>query len=158
LIEQLCGKKYPDFALAVLVPMIESVEDVPTQARMWESTFNAFLARPDLAADLRMAEGRMFEKSGDYAKAGQCYTDVIRRFINSTSVAMAAVLRAETMLRKMDQDAKVLDLYKWASSIAVPPASGRGTVFEKESNWYKLHAAYEHKLALANGGSRSRTQ
>jgi hypothetical protein len=150
LVQQLCGQKYPDFALSILIPMVQTVDDPDVQVGIWEKAFQAFTLRPDLAADLRMCEAQLFETKHEYAKAGECYTDVIRRFVNVTPQAVEAVAKAEEMLNKMNQSAKVLELYRWAASLAIRPGQTINSPFEKETNWYRLNEAYKRKLAQSN--------
>ena len=69
LLQKLCGQKYPDFALAVLGPMISTVQDPAEQARLWQAAQASFQSRPDLAADVRMHEAEVYEQAGDLAKA-----------------------------------------------------------------------------------------
>lgn len=150
LVQQLCGQKYPDFALSILIPMVKTVDDPNVQVRIWETAFNAFSIRPDLAADLRMCEAQLFEDKAEYAKAGECYMDVIKRFVNVTPQAVDAVHKAEEMLNKMHQGGKVLELYKWAASLAIRPGQTINSPFENETNWYRLNEGYKKKLAEAS--------
>ncbi len=152
LVQELCGQKYPDFALSILMPMVKTVDDPNVQVRIWEKAFSAFLLRPDLA-DLRMCEAQLFEDKAEYSKAGECYMDVIKRFVNVTPQAVDAVHKAEEMLNKMHQGGKVLELYKWAASLAIRPGQTINSPFENETNWYRLNEAYKNKLAEANQSS-----
>ncbi|MHC4827586.1 MAG: hypothetical protein ACYTEY_13600, partial [Planctomycetota bacterium] len=79
-LHRLCGRRYPDFYLAVLRPMITSIDDVKQQNALWNKAFALFRDRHDLAASVRMSQGLMWRKAGQPARAGQCYEDVIYRY------------------------------------------------------------------------------
>jgi hypothetical protein len=149
LVQRLCGDKYPDFTLAVLEPMVATVHDPIEQNNLWEATFKMFVNRADLAAEVRMHQAALWESNNNLPRAGQCYEDVIQRFINSGPFALAAVKGAESVLVKMGQQSKVLELYDNATKLVEKPQEQMATEFFKESNWYKLREAYAAKLSDA---------
>ena len=61
----MCGSKYPDFAWAIIEPMILTVDEVKEQDRLWTAAFGIFQGRSDLAASVRMAQARMWEQKGE---------------------------------------------------------------------------------------------
>ncbi len=61
-LDKLCGKRYPDFYLTILTPMIQSVEDVEEQNELWNAAFQNFRGRADLAAAVRMDQAAMWKK------------------------------------------------------------------------------------------------
>jgi hypothetical protein len=146
LVEQLCGQKYPDFTLAVLEPMVDTVANPAEQSRIWDAAFSEFQTRSDLAAEIRMHQATLWEKSGDLAKAGICYEDVIHRFINAGPFALKALTGAEEILKQMGQEAKVLDLYADAAKLVVKPDQQMAMMYFKESNFFKVREAYAKKL------------
>lgn len=157
LIQKLCGQKYPDFAVALLDPMIRTVDDSAAQSRLWDALYASVQqARPDLAAQVRIRQGEMWEKKGDMAKAGQAYEDVIRRYVNTSPYALTAVQKAEGLLKQIGQQDKVLTLYKQAATAVMRPDSMMAPEFMKQSNWYKIRAAYARKLEEAGRSNEAR--
>jgi hypothetical protein len=149
LVQRLCGQRHPDFALAVLDPMIANVKDPNTQSAMWDTVFAMMKNRADLAAQVRLQQAALWRDRGNLARAGQCYEDVINRYINAGPFALTAVEGAESVLRAMGQPAKVLDLYANAFRMVTKPGLSMSSEFIKQSNWYKLREAYAKKLEEA---------
>jgi hypothetical protein len=149
LVQQLCGQKYPDFTLAVLEPMVETVQNPAQQSRIWDTAFAEFQNRPDLAAEIRLHQAALWKNNGDLTKAGICYEDVIQRYINAGPFALRAVTGAEDVLNQMGQDAKVLDLYAVAAKLVIKPDQPMALEFFRESNFFKVREAYAKKLDAA---------
>ena len=135
----------PDFVLAVLAPMIASVEDVEEQNRLWEQAFTFFRRRPDLAARVRMEQGRAWEKHGRKRLAGRCYEDVINRYANTGPFVIEALEKTEKMLLEVGEPNKVPQLYArtWESMNRPKDAH---VEFGKQSNWYKVGMLLVEKL------------
>jgi hypothetical protein len=146
MVQKLCGQKHPDFAVAVLTPMVETVKDPAAQSALWDAVFAMVQQRPDLAAGVRLKQADMWLKRSDYNRAGQCYEDVIQRYINAGPFALTAVQGAEAVLKDLGQPSKVVDLYAKAYKLVAKPGITSGTEFVKQSNWYKLREAYAKKL------------
>ena len=145
-VQHLCGQKHPDFAVAVLIPMVQTVKDPSAQIALWDAVFTMVQKRADLAADVRLRQAELWMNRSDYTHAGQCYEDVIDRFINAGPFALTAVKGAEVVLVKMDQPKKVLDLYARAFKLVTKPDVAMSGEFVKQSNWYRLREAYAAKL------------
>jgi hypothetical protein len=149
MVQKLCGQKHPDFAVAVLTPMVETVKDPVAQSALWDAVFALVQQRADLAAGVRLKQGDMWRKRADYIKAGQCYEDVIERYINAGPFALTAVQGAEAVLKELGQSSKIVDLYAKAYKLVAKPGITSGTEFAKQSNWYKVREAYAKKLEEA---------
>lgn len=147
-LDRLCGQRYPDFYLAVLTPMIETVDDVKEQNNLWNAAFKAFQQRMDLAAAVRMEQAGMWMKHDDAAKAGQCYEDVIGRYANAGPFVIGALAKAEDILRKAKEGPRLLALYQRAWSQMKPPKDMAG-MFATQSNWYRVGKMYADRLAEA---------
>lgn len=147
-LQKLCGQKYPDFAVAVLVPMITSIEDIQAQDALWTEAFKRFSRRPDLAAEVRMLQGQMWEQQGDQKRAGMCYEDVIERFANAGPFVIDALKKTEQMLRELGQDEKVLLLYQQAWQRIAKPRDANAE-FRRQSTWYKVGVLFASKLKEA---------
>jgi len=147
LTQRMCGQRHMDFAVSVLEPMVQTVADCNEQSRMWDVIFKYVQARPDLAADVRLRQARMWEKQSDPMRAGQCYEEVLQHYINAGPFALRALEGAESALRQLGQEQRVLDLYAEATKLVTKPEqlSGRPE-YIRESNWYKVREGYARKL------------
>jgi len=147
-LQKMCGKKYPDFSMAVIKPMIETVDDVGEQNALWNACFRFFSKRKDLAAEIRMAQAAMWEEAGQLAKAGKCYEDVITRYINSGPFAIAALTKVERKLRELNRDSRVAPLYALAWSKCRKPV-GMAPTFIRAANWTRVGVLYVRALEAA---------
>ena len=86
--------KYPDFTLAVLMPMIQTIPDVRDQDAMWNAAFGMFQSRFDLAASIRMEQAAMWQSQGNTVNAGACYMDVIDRYSDAGPFVLDALKHA----------------------------------------------------------------
>jgi hypothetical protein len=142
------GAKYPDFALAVLTPMIETIDDPAKQNALWNAAFDRFQARVDLAAEIRMRQAAMWEKQKDIQKAGLCYMDVINRYANAGPFVLEALVGAEQMLRDAGTPEKILALYEQTWARCQRPKDMAGE-FMQQSNWYVVGVMFERRLLQA---------
>jgi len=144
----MCGHKFPDFALAVITPMVRSIKDAHEQDRMWEWAFSQFNARPDLAAAARFEQGRAWEIAGDPGKAWDDYQDVINRFANEGSIVVQALAQGEKLLKKTGRPEAALGMYENAFRRISKPkkvSPGASTV----SNYYRVGSRYASLLDAA---------
>ncbi|MHC5007059.1 MAG: hypothetical protein ACYTGF_06840 [Planctomycetota bacterium] len=150
-LHRLCGRRYPDFYLAILRPMITSIDDVRQQNALWNKAFSIFRDRHDLAASVRMSQGRMWREAGQPARAGQCYEDVIFRYANAGPFVLSALNEAEKLLAQAGRDDKVIELYNRAfASIKRPPSIA--VPFYRQSNYFRVGARYADRLQQAGHG------
>jgi hypothetical protein len=106
--------------------MITSIDDVRQQNALWNKAFALFRDRHDLAASVRMSQGRMWREAGQPARAGQCYEDAGR-------------------------GDKVLDLYSRAfAGITRPP--NIAVPFYRQSNYFRVGSRYADRLQQAGHG------
>ncbi|MEX0655850.1 MAG: hypothetical protein WD534_08025 [Phycisphaeraceae bacterium] len=145
---RLCGQDYPDFAVVVLRPMVRTIEDLDDQNAVWERMFQMFRRRHDLAAEIRMEQGQMWETAGDFVKAGRCYEDVIQRYANAGPFVLDAVERTEAMLHEAGLEDRVLRLYDETWAMIDRPRDIY-LEFQRQSNWYRLGMMYVEKLQQA---------
>lgn len=141
LLLRLCGKSYPDFAMAVLRPMIRTVDDVAKQHQIWESLFRMMRGRNDLAAEVRITQGELWESQGDVRKAGTCYHDVITRFANDGPFVLDALSRTAKMLGAAGKADRIPALYESTWRKLDKPQRIAG-VFREQSNWYRVGMQY----------------
>jgi len=151
ILQRMCGTKYPDFTLAVLKPMIQTVDDVKAQEAMWNNAFKLFARRRDLAAEVCMAQAEMWDEAGDFRKAGRYYEQIIRQFANDGPFVLKALSRTEELLIENKMSDKVLTLYAntW-SQINRPKANAAG-VFLSQSTWYRV--GYDYLQLLKRAGA-----
>lgn len=147
-LDRLCGQRFPDFSLSILIPMIESVEDVKEQDQLWNTVFRSYQGRHDLAAEVRMKQAEMWERQGEINRAGDCYLDVIRRYANAGPFVIVALAKAEKLLCDSNRAAEVPSLYAatWQSIQRPQDMAGQ---FAVQSNWYRVGMLYANKLEEA---------
>jgi len=150
LTQRMCGQKHVDFALSILDPMVETVADANEQSGLWDAIFKYVQSRSDLAADVRLRQARLWEKQDNLPRAGQCYEDVLQNYINTGPFALPALKGAESVLKKMGQESKVLELYaQTVKRVTKPEITSGRPEFIHESNWYKVRQAYADRLEAA---------
>ena len=149
LLLNLGAKKYPDFTLAVLSPMIATIPDPIEQDRLWSNIFTMFQTRFDLAANIRMQEAAMWDAQNQPDKAGICYMDVIQRYANAGPFVIDALKGAEKMLVDSKRADKVVLLYEKAWGRTKAPREMAGQ-FMTQSNWYRVGKMYVERLKQAN--------
>jgi transglutaminase-like putative cysteine protease len=156
LLLRLGAKRYPDFTLAILSPMIATIPDAKEQDRLWANVFNLFQSRFDLAANIRMQEAAMWEAQSDPDKAGLCYMDVINRYANAGPFVIDALKGAEKVLVNSKRQDKVVTLYEQTWSHIKPPKEMAGQ-FMTQSNWYRVGKLYAKKLEESGDGAKSKS-
>ena len=154
-LHRLCGKRYPDFYLEVLQPMIETIDDVEEQNDLWNAAFKLFDQRHDLAASVRMSQGRMWEQAGQPQRAGRCYVDVIQRYANAGPFVIKALKAAERILVEAREGNRILTLYDRAFRSIRPPER-MAAPFYRQSNYYRVGTLYADWLDQAGRGLRAR--
>jgi|GEM_PF-1611759 len=169
----LCGADFPDFAFEALGPHINSVKDPAREDEMWEWVFARFSGgtgergpgsrkptgkvagrqpprRADLAARARFAQGEVWEKAGDPARAWDRYSDVIDRFANNGPFIVDAAARCEALLsREGKPEADTISLYARAFTKVSRPSPGTSPEFLVASNYARLGARYATLLDKA---------
>ncbi len=151
----LCGQRYPDFAMAILTPMILTIKNVHQQNVLWNRLFNLFSqTRFDLAGQVRMYQAAMWRKAGKLTRAGQCYMDIINRFASDGPFIIGAIHGAQTVLERQGRKAQVLQLWQIAWQNITPPATDLGT-FVTDSVWYQVGEAFKQKLAAAGHANKA---
>ncbi|MFI5378746.1 MAG: hypothetical protein ACHRHE_05590, partial [Tepidisphaerales bacterium] len=145
LLQTLYGGKYPDFTLAMIVPMVRTVESVKEQDPLWEWLFNAVKSRADLAAAVRMEQGAMWESTGALEKARACYMDVIDRYATAGPFVLAALRRAEDGLRLSGKAASVPGLYE-STWMRLSAPRDKAPQFLVQSNWFRIGRLLAEKL------------
>ncbi len=134
--------------------MIGGVDDVREQNVLWNNAFKLFHGRLDLAAAVRMAQGRMWEAAGEPRSASQCYEDVIGRYANAGPFVIGALDSLEKLLHRAGRGPRVLMLYEQAFRSIKRPQDMAGPFF-RQSNFYKVGSLYVDRLMQAGMWQRA---
>lgn len=156
-LQRLCGERYPDFTLAVLIPMVSTIDDVAQQGALWEAIYKSMrLSRPDLAAEVLIEQGKMWDKADAPDKAYNCFTSAAYQFISKSPASVEALERCETMLQKRHAQGEVLPTYANAWKRLTKPKD-MAREFLAQSNWYRVGTRYA-ELLDADGQGRKAEQ
>jgi hypothetical protein len=156
LLLRLGAKRYPDFTLAILAPMVSTIPDPKEQDRLWANViFPLFQNRFDLAASVRMHEAEMWESHHQPDKAGLCYMDVVERYANAGPFIIDALRGAEKLLNETHRGDKVVTLYAQTWAKTKKPTDGAAQ-FMTQSNWYRVGKLYAKKLHAAGDERNAR--
>jgi hypothetical protein len=142
------ARKYPDFTLSVVSPMVSTIADATQQDAVWNKLFAMFQTRLDLAAGIRMDEAAMWDRNGNEANADRCYRDVIARFANAGPFVLDALDNEEKVFAKANRTDLILPLYDQTWRKMQEPEV-RAAEFMMESNWYRVGQIYADKLKEA---------
>jgi hypothetical protein len=145
---KLGAKKYPEFTLEVLMPMVQTIDDPKQQDALLTNMLTIFAARLDLSARIRMAEAALWESQHQADRAGECYMDVVDRYCNNGPFVLDALAGAEKLLRETNRADKVLQLYQQAWARTKQP-QGFAPEFVRSSNWFRIGVLYARKLTDA---------
>jgi hypothetical protein len=145
-LQTMCGDKYPDFTLAVLTPMVASIDDVTTQGGVWDSLYKRLRGnRPDLAAQVLIQQGKMWDKAGKSEKAYESYTAAAYQFITKSPASVDALELCEAMLKARNVSGEALTI--WANAWRRLSKPGNmAQEFLTQSNWYKVGSRYARLL------------
>lgn len=146
-VRRFSGGKYPDFALDILTPMVQTIDDPKEQARIWNALFMDFGERADLGARIRLAEARMWEKSGDTPKALAAHREVIDRYAIIGPSAVTALAESGRLLFAQGKQDQALALME--STWKRLPRPDGATIFAMSSNWARTGMVFAAALADA---------
>jgi hypothetical protein len=140
-LDELCGKRYADFASDVLTSIATGTSNTQDQNALWEQMAKMFRQRPDLAGAARVRQGQMWEKLNEPTKAMACYQEVIDRQLNAGPFALRALAAGERLLESKDKKQAVLQMYDKAFKRLQKP-TGMSTQFMRSSNWFRVGSRY----------------
>ncbi len=144
-LNRMCGRKYPDFVASVVVPMIQSVEDINQQEQFWLRSVRYFGRRFDLQAELQMARAKMWEDDGQLMQAAKCYEGIWRnpQLANAGPFVLEALSRTEDLLEKAKRDEMIPKVYEASWKIIRRP---KPSAFMHQSNWFRVGRRYKRVL------------
>ncbi|MHC4916763.1 MAG: hypothetical protein ACYTGB_14855 [Planctomycetota bacterium] len=121
------GRISPDFACRRVQTFLYAVPDRAVRNRIYETCFNYFRSRPDLAAELKVSQGRMWDADGDAGKALQAYVQAVASFPNDGHVTSMAVSSITSTLEKMKDNRKAAETLKglWNTMMNSVPSGKR---------------------------------
>lgn len=156
-LQRYCGDRYPDFTLAVLTPMVATIDDTAQQGAIWDALYKRFRgSRPDLATQVLIDQGKMWDKAGQPDKAYDCYTSAAYQFITKSPASVEALERCETMLQARHTPSAIVDVYANAWKRLTKP-SDMAQEFMTASNWHRVGSRYA-ELLDADGQARKAEQ
>jgi hypothetical protein len=147
-LQRVCGAKYPDFTLAVLDPMIRSVDSDKEQYRLWDAVLPLFRTRGDLTASIKTTQAQLLEKQNQTEQAGVIYMEIIQKYADAGPFVLPALQKAEDALVALKRDQSVPQLYAIAWAATKPPRSTSPDI-AAQSNWSKIGKLLEKKLEAA---------
>jgi hypothetical protein len=152
ILDQLCGKKFPDFMVDTLIPMIESEPPEEAQA-IWDPLIKSLARYPQLVSELRLAQGRQWEKAGNKNNAWAAYQDVIARYPNDGPCCVEAADRLVGLLKAGGKKGQVVSMLEslWGKLKvpSVPPS------FRNQTNWYRVGQLYVRELREAGDNAKA---
>jgi len=156
LLAKLGAQKYPDFTLSILMPMVQTVDDVPEQDKLWNSAADMFKKRFDLVGAIRMEQAAMWEKQKQPDKAGLIYMDVIDHYANSGPFIIGALKGAEALLKSTNRSDKVVTLYDQTWNKIKQPQE-MDTQLLAQSTWFRVGKLYAQKLEDAGDNAKAQS-
>jgi tetratricopeptide (TPR) repeat protein len=132
----------------VLMPMAKSIEEPKAQAAALTKMFRFFRQRPDLASDILLAMGEMWEADGEPKKALDCYKEAISKFLTDGPMVTDALDHIEKLLAdrgEAGQKAYIEILEITFRALAKPDQFYN----LPDSMWYKVGMRYADALKAA---------
>lgn len=159
---RLCGRDHPDFLYDTIMIMISTEQDHKTRYDLLESSANMFGRRLDLAAGIRLEQGRILSRQGNQNQAWRMYQGVIAEFANEGRWAIYAANELEKMLVAAGRPAsEVAEVWERVHRSSRRPSSSNTSPFASQSNWAQSGQKYAQWLERAgrsNDAQRVRRQ
>lgn len=108
---KLALKRYPDFALAVLVRAYEG-RGTAQQVAMLGGLRGLFPNRPDLQADICIRQGDLYRREGRHREALGAYTDVLDRHLNLAPIVLETMDHVDDLLRDQRDLRQLASIYQ----------------------------------------------
>jgi hypothetical protein len=152
-IEKFAVKRYPDFAYSVMRRAI-SGRGTAQQLRLLDEMRPHFSSRPDLLAKIRLAEGDLYRRENQPARAMAAYGDVLDRYLNVGPVVLDAVSHMDDLLSEMQELQRLLAVYRlvW-QRMPQPEAS----IAVQSTPFYRVGARYRDLLTETGHSNLAQT-
>jgi len=156
-LDRLAGRDYPYFAAEKLLGMIAGLEDIEERHDACEWALKRYGRRMDLAAWIRLYQGRVWKAAGEHDKAWIAFDDSIKRLAATTPYFIDTLGEMEQMLEEAGKRREIAELYERAFTIAPKPRGS--SVFNRQSNWYRSgKRAAQLWRSLGEGARASRIE
>ncbi len=146
------GKKYPDFSFDILMPMVESIEEAKARSSVFSKMFKFFRKRPDLASDILLAHGRLWEAEGEKKKALALYKESISKFLTDGPMVLKSLDHIEKLLAGRGEKTWLSILAKTFKALKKPNEFYN----LKDSMWHKVGTRYSTALRAAGKDKQAR--
>jgi hypothetical protein len=154
LLLRLGSKKYPEFTLSVLVPMVKSIDDPKEQDLLWNNMLPLFAGRMDLSAAILMSRAKLWEAQNQNDRACQYYLEVVGRYSNDGPFVLAALSGAEKLLKADHHEDRILPMYEQAWSKTKKPGDWAPEILAA-SNWVRIGKRYAQELQAAGENAKA---
>jgi hypothetical protein len=151
---KLGAQKYPDFTLAVLMPMVKTIDSPTEEDALLSKMLPMFQTRLDLAAGILMTQADLWETQKQSAHAGEIYMEVVERYTNGGPFVITALAGAEKLLKLTNHADRITQLYAQAWARTKKP-DGMAQQFVDQSNWFRIGKIYSKKLAEAGDSAKA---
>jgi len=144
------GNGYAPFATDCLIDVINSVDNIEEQNKLWNWLFEGTSHSGDLASIVRFNQASMFERDHSPEKAWECYEWILALYADTSPMAVSAAKRVLALLKdngKTIGDGATVLGKAWARTT---PPSSMNPEFASQSNWFRLGALY--RAALKDAG------
>jgi hypothetical protein len=149
---RLCGTTWADLFVDVVGPMIDSIDDPGERTALWDVIHDRVRARPDLCAEIRMAQGAVWEEAGELDRALNCYQLVIADHAVDGPPIQGAVRAAMQLLQRGGRGDLVLPLLADVWPRLKRPSGPRAIQFAMADDWVIVGRQYEAALRQAGRG------
>ncbi|MEO0482449.1 MAG: hypothetical protein AAF138_02405, partial [Planctomycetota bacterium] len=102
-IDRAAGRDHADVALEVLTPLINSEPKPAARSKRWDWMFTRVRQRPDLAAEVRLRQGLMWQTAGDKHRAWLSFHNVIDNYAQDGPMVVTAADTCARMLLADDR-------------------------------------------------------
>ena len=144
-VDRLCGRNYPDFAVTMIQPLIDGLPDPESRAAAWQAAGRRYGHNVDVAADIALAQAKLWQKAGRDDLALQRCEDVIRKCSKSGPRVVEAAQLAESILVAQSREDLVVRLYAAAFESLIPP-DAMASMFARQSAWHQVGTRYGYWL------------
>ncbi len=145
----LCGTRYPDFSLTVLVPIIRGVDDARQQDKLWKWAAQKFGRRHDLRARVLAMQAEALAARGDKAGAYGLLASIIQSPPKEGTVIVDVLRQQERLLALAGDNGKArqsaLTSYSGVWKRIGDPGKLSDTAY-MQSNYYRVGKRYAELL------------
>ncbi|MEM1423890.1 MAG: hypothetical protein AAGH64_07785 [Planctomycetota bacterium] len=151
---RLAGDGFKEFAVDFSMPLVESLEDAGRRSAVLGRVYEYCRRdRPGVAAELMLANARLYERTGDPERAYEALAFTAVEFADTSSHAVTALGGAVAMLHEHGHTGMAVDLARKAWGRTTQPSFS--PEFAGSSNWTRLGRIYADSLARDGQSARA---